>query len=287
MQPHGLDGFLRSEAGRLRTGPVSMIFAEDAVDLAPTVAHHLDLGFRSLLLFLPDGVDPPADLPAAVVPIRYPVMDPGAVPDAVNRIIPQADGQWLHYGYNAEYLFYPFCETRRIGDMLAFHAEERRDAMLTYVVDLYAGDLEQAPGGVDRADAWLDRTGYYALARRDANGHPRERQLDFFGGVRWRFDELIPDASRRIDRIALFRARKGLTLLPDHRFDDQEYNTYACPWHHNLTAAIASFRTAKALRANPGTRDRVQGFRWRNSVPFQWHSRQLLDLGLMEPGQWF
>ena len=41
-------------------------------------------------------------------------------------------------------------------------------------------------------------------------------------------------------------------LLPNHRFNDEEYNTYACPWHHNLTAAIVSFRTAKALKRNPG-----------------------------------
>jgi hypothetical protein len=26
---------------------------------------------------------------------------------------------------------------------------------------------------------------------------------------------------------------------------------------------------------------------WHNSAPFEWHSQQLLDLGLMEPGQWF
>ena len=33
-------------------------------------------------------------------------------------------------------------ESRSVVEMLAFHAEERRDAMLTYVIDLYAKDLE-------------------------------------------------------------------------------------------------------------------------------------------------
>ena len=56
-------------------------------------------------------------------------------------MIAAAPGTWLYYCFNAEYLFFPFCETRTVGEMLTFHTEERRDAMLTYVVDLYAGDL--------------------------------------------------------------------------------------------------------------------------------------------------
>ena len=64
-------------------------------------------------------------------------------------------------------------------------------------------------------------------------------------------------------------------------------NTYACPWHNNITAAVCSFRTAKALRSNPGSRFDIQNFRWHNSMPFEWQSQQLMDLGLMEPGQWF
>ena len=87
--------------------------------------------------------------------------------------------------------------------------------------------------------------------------------------------------------VALFRAKPGLKLREDHTFNDEEYNTYACPWHNNLTAAIASFRTAKALKRNPGSTFDIVTFRWHNSTPFEWHSRQLLDLGLMEPGQWF
>jgi hypothetical protein len=87
--------------------------------------------------------------------------------------------------------------------------------------------------------------------------------------------------------MSLFRATPGLRLLPDFTLTDEEMNTFACPWHHNLTAAVCSFRTAKALRANPGSRHAVPTFRWHNSVPFDWHSQQLMDLGLMEPGQWF
>ncbi len=132
----------------------------------------------------------------------------------------------------------------------------------------------------------MDKSGYYALARWRA-GQALDRQMDFFGGLRWRFEEHVPFAKRRIDRVALFRAKPGLRLNADHTLSDDEMNTYACPWHHSPTAAIASFRTAKALRKNPGSRQAIRTFRWRNSEPFRWQSRQLLDLGLMEPGQWF
>ena len=88
-------------------------------------------------------------------------------------------------------------------------------------------------------------------------------------------------------RIALFRTKPGLVLRPDFTLSDEEYNTYACPWHHNITTAIASFRTAKALRSNAGSRFDIHDFTWHNSTPFDWHSQQLMDLGLMEPGQWF
>jgi len=176
-----------------------------------------------------------------------------------------------------------------VGEMLAFHTEERRDAMLAYVIDLYAGDLGQYRDGVSLDGALMDRSGYYALARKDAeNGFAeKDRQMDFHGGLRWRFEEHVPYEKRKIDRIALFKAKPGLILREDHTFNDEEYNTYACPWHHNITAAICSFRTAKALMTNPGSREAIDTFKWHNSVPFDWTSQQLLDLGLMEPGQWF
>ncbi|WP_102226135.1 hypothetical protein [Acidimangrovimonas sediminis] len=289
MDYAGLDDFFLKGRDALSAGPVALVFAEDRIEVNSCVRHNLDAGFEEVLVFCPEGVDFALKISGKVHRIPYDVYGEGALVAAVNRVIEQAPGIWLYYCYNAEYLFHPFCETRNIREMLAFHTEERRDAVLTYVVDLYAGDLGRHHNAVSLEEAMMDRTGYYALARRDPGrrGEPKERQLDFFGGLRWRFEEHIPKARRKIDRIALFRAKKGLHLRPDHTFDDEEYNTYACPWHHNITAAIASFRTAKALKTNPGSTFDIPTFRWHNSIPFQWHSKQLMDLGLMEPGQWF
>jgi len=289
MRYDGIAQFLTGGGASRGKGPLAIIMAEDGVEVASTLRHHLDLGFRSVTLLADDEIAVPADIEARINRVAIDVHADNALPAAVNRIIAAASGRWMYYCYNAEYLFFPFGENRSIGEILAFHAEERREAMLTYVIDLYASDLDRFPDAVSLEDAHLDRSGYYALARPDPDNHnhPRERQLDFFGGLRWRFEEHIPVAKRKIGRISLFKAKPGLTLRPDFTFSDEEYNTYACPWHNNLTAAVCSFRTAKALKTNPGSRHDIASFHWRNSTPFEWRSQQLLDLGLMEPGQWF
>lgn len=285
-----LDTFLDTARDALTRGPLAVILAEDGAELGSTLRHHLGAGFRDVALLVPPDLPLPDGLEPRVHVVHHDVYADAALTDAVTRLSDAAaPGLWLYYCYNAEYLFFPFCETRTFRDLAAFHAEERREAMLTYVIDLYAGDLARHRNAVSLEDAHLDRSGYYALARKDEakNWAPKERQLDFFGGLRWRFEEHVPWTRRKIDRVSIFRAQKGLKLRPDFTFTDEELNTYACPWHNNLTAAVCSFRTAKALRSNPGSRHDIETFRWHGSVPFDWHSQQLMDLGLMEPGQWF
>jgi hypothetical protein len=291
MSFRSINDFLQRARGVLAQGPVALIFVEDEVEIASTLDHHRKIGFRNLLLFMPDELVPEGlvDGPdAGIHRITYDTHARHAVPKAVNAVLSATPATtWLYWGYNAEYLFYPFCESRSVTEMLAFHAEERRNAMLSYVIDLYAGDLRQSPNAVDRGAAMFDRTGYYAMDRFSADGLKLERQVDVFGGIRWRFEEHIPWARRRIDRVALFRPNKGLTLREDFTFSDEEMNTAACPWHHNLTAAVASFRAAKALRTNPGSKWAIPTFEWQGSERFAWSSRQLLEMGFIEPGQWF
>ena len=282
-----LDEFLSRRAEVLARGPVAVILAEDAVEVGSTVAHHLQAGFRTVLLALPAGVAPP-EAAAGVHPVQAATRAEGATARIVNRVIAACPpGTWLYWGYNAEYLFHPFCETRNVREMLAFHAEERREAMAGCVVDLYAADLARFPDGVSLEQAMFDAAGYYARERHGPDGAALERQLDIFGGLRWRFEEHVPWDRRRIGRVALLRTRKGLRMLDDLSLSEPEYNTQSCPWHHNLTAAVMSFRAAKALRGNPGSREAIGGFAWEQSRRFDWTSQQLMDLGLIEPGQWF
>ncbi|WP_292289923.1 hypothetical protein [Marivita sp.] len=288
MRYAGINDLLSRAPDAVAKGPVALVFAEDAVEIDSTLRHNLQLGFTSVIVFMAPEFDLAPDVEDCVLRVDAHIARDGNREEIVNAVIAKAPGVWMYVCYNAEYLFFPFCETRTIGELLAFHTEERRDAMLCYAVDLYASDLDTYPDAVCLEEAYLDRSGYYALGRPDpTTNHPKERQLDFFGGLRWRYEEHVPPERRKIDRIALFRAAPGLKLRSDHTFNDEEFNTYACPWHHNLTASIVSFRTAKALKRNPGSAFEIETFRWHNSVAFEWHSRQLLDLGLMEPGQWF
>ena len=289
MRYNDLADFLDTGSAALLRGPVALILVEDLTEVDTTIRHHIQLGFESVLVFAPDELVLPEKLEPLIHRIAYDMSADDAMVAAVNAIINAAPDIWLYYCFNAEYLFYPFSESRSVGEMIAFSMEERRSSILTYVVDLYAGDLNDFPDAVSLEDAHLDKSGYYALARAGAGSEAgsKDRQLDFFGGLRWRFEEHIPAARRKIDRVALFRSKKGLKLRADHTFNDEEYNTYSCEWHHNITAAICSFRTAKALKRNPGSTFDIETFRWHNSTEFEWHSQQLLDLGLMEPGQWF
>jgi hypothetical protein len=278
---------LKHETGILSKGPVGVVLLEDDVEVISTILHTCDAGFAHVIVIGVEALLPSEQIAPNVSYIVHDMMSEHALVSVMNPIIEAATGQWCYYCYNSEYLFHPFSETRNVAELLAFNTEERRNTILTYVIDLYAGDLEKTPNAVDLKDAYLDRNGYYALARYQEPDGYLERQLDIFGGLRWRFEQFVPYERRRIDRVALFRAKPKLQLRADHSFNDPEYNTYSCPWHHNLTAAICSFRTAKALCHIPGSAKEIDTFIWKNAVPFEWRAQQLMDLGMIEPGQWF
>ena len=275
---------LTKRAPQLGAAPLLVILCEDGFEIEGTIRHHLDAGFPAILLALPPRVAAPGPLPETVHRLTLPARprDPSATVNAL--LTGRPDGAWTAYVYNGEYLFHPFAETRRLPEALAFCESERRDTVLGFAIDLYPGGPLSDP--IDPTDAWLDAATYYAVARPGEEG-PKPRQFDFHGGLAWRLGEHLPPEERRIDRPALFRARPGLRLLPDHRLSVEEANTYACPWHHSPTAVIASFRRARALAADPDPRDAVATFRWDGSTRFGWRAEQLMELGLMEPGQWF
>src|SRR5690606_28009371 len=140
MRYQNLKEFLARGKAHLAKGPVAMIFIEDEAEVGTTLRHHLTTGFAPVLAFMPDTFALPDDLTQAVHRIGIDMTAPELLTDTVNTVIAAAPGTWMYYCYNAEYLFYPFCESRTIAEMLAFHTEERRDAMLCYVIDLYSGD---------------------------------------------------------------------------------------------------------------------------------------------------
>jgi len=160
MQFTSLDHFLTDGAATLAKGPIALILLEDEVEVGSTIRHHIDAGFKSIITFGVADITRPDDLPAHVHHVDFDATQRDATLTVVNSVIEKAPKQWLYYCYNTEYIFFPFCENRAIGEMLAFHTEERRDAVLTYVVDLYAGDLHEAPTAVSLDNAFAQHPDY-------------------------------------------------------------------------------------------------------------------------------
>ena len=161
---------------------------EDDVEVETILDHHIKMGFKQIIVFaksLP-GVDD--DTLTQVTTVYLDTFADDCVERTVNTLMPHLTGAWGYVGFNAEYLFFPFSSSRLVAKLLAFYTEKRRGYMLTYVVDLCAGDLNADPTGVNVGDAYLDRAGYYVLARFDQRTHqPLERQLNFFSGLKWRY----------------------------------------------------------------------------------------------------
>ncbi|MEM6619372.1 MAG: hypothetical protein AAF631_08735 [Pseudomonadota bacterium] len=281
-----LDQFLKTASTTLKSGAVAIILVEDDVGVGATIRHHARIGFRNILVLATEEVAIPDDCAPLCTRLAHDTSGHIPTHEVINRAVEALPGRWLYYCYNAEFLHFPFCEDRSVDELIVFSTEERRFSFFTYVVDLYSDDLDRHPLGYALDAAHLDASGYYALTR-ERDEDTRGRQLSIYGGLKWRFEEHLPWTKRRIDRVALFRAEKGLRMDGDGLFSLEEMNTFQCPWHHSATVAICSFRTAKYLKSNPGSTFEIDNFSWAMSEKFQWNSQQLMDLGLMEPGQWF
>jgi len=267
-------------------GPVGFIFVEDLTGLSSCIRHHARLGFENLFVLKRDDIELPYGCKDLCHTINIKDAYFSDVTPYINRLIELFPDRWIYYCFNAEYLHYPFCESRSIADLTEFATEEKRNSVFTYTIDLYPDDLGKAKNGFSLEDAYFDCAGYYAQQRYIA-GEPQERQMDIYGGLKWRFEEHLPYHRRRLNRIALFKPTPGLELEPTRYFNIPEYNTVSCPWHHNTTITICSFRTAKSLKTNPGSTFEIDSFIWSKSSKFHWNSQQLMDQGFMEPGQWF
>jgi hypothetical protein len=268
----------------LPAGPAAIVLAEDRAALDATLDRLRRLGFGAIVLVRDPALGPLAA--QGTVELVHPLRSRKDAIAAVNRLLPQLVGRWVHVAFNAEFLFYPYCETRSVRDLAAFMEEERREAVFTTVVDLYACDLTAHLSGVATGACGHDGAGYFAFEAWE-DGRPLERQVELHGGLGRRFEEHVPWTSRRVDRIAFFRAAKGRVLDEAFRLNEPELNTVNCAWHRNVTAVLASFRVAKALMRNPDSAASIAGFGWELSRPFGWSSAELLAQGFMERGQWF
>jgi hypothetical protein len=136
-----LSAFLKDGASLLKKGPVALIFAEDDVELDATTRHHLNASFLHTVAFAMSDFAIADDVADRIVRVSYEMLTPTALEIALNSVMNATGDIWIYYCLNAEFRFYPFNEHRSEEEIIAFNIEERRNSVMTYVVDLYTGDL--------------------------------------------------------------------------------------------------------------------------------------------------
>ena len=159
MDYSNLTSFIKSEGRSLAEGPIALLFIEDDVEVETTLDHHIKLGFKQIIILAKSLPEIDDDTLSQVISVYVDTFADDCVEQTVNTLMPHIAGAWVYVGFNAEYLFFPFSSSWSVAELLAFHTEERRGSMLTYVNDLYAGDLSAYPTGVNVDDAYWDRAG--------------------------------------------------------------------------------------------------------------------------------
>ena len=224
----------------------------------------------------PNGL---TDAGCAVFPIAE-TPHPKSLPEMMQSLLTALSGQWVVWLWNSEFLVFPYGETRTLSDLAAFLGDERRTAIHGYVLDLYSRRLPTLSEDPSRSAMYFDRIGYYAFPEKD-------RTLRLRGGLGWRFEEFTPPSLQPINRAVMLKPGTDLKVSRDLSFGHSDYDSLSCPWHHNPTAAIMSLRRSRRIMAHPGFPALAHKLIWQGSTRFNWTSGQLLDLGLIEPGQWF
>ena len=153
----------------------ALVLNEDDIGLSDTIDHLRQLGFETIVIAnLAETALSLDDVPS----LQFP-----AAPrhEILTKLIQEIKGSWLHICFNAEFLAFPFSETRTIKDFTGFLQDERRKAAHVTVVDHYAVDLGASEYGFSKQDAQFDRSGYYARHSET----PEDPKEPIVGYLRW------------------------------------------------------------------------------------------------------
>lgn len=220
-----------------------------------------------------------------------------------------ATGRWCLSLEPSDFFVFPRCETRHIKDLIDFLETEQRNHVYALVVDMY-GNGPAAAAGLASGEhplsvlPYFDPYGYATASRPN-----RFRSVLVRGGVQRRaaFAEQ-PRRAPALNRIPLVKWRPFYTYLVGTRMLlPRRLNTPHSPWHSSTTAGLLRFallenEAALRLAARTEAADivgegggrsfarlaelRPMRLRHESSRRFA-GSWDLVDCGLLNPGQWF
>ena len=268
------------------SGAVAFLFVEDNHWLFETLEHLSQIGFQRIYAISPEPFAEFETFPK----VRW-IEAPFTRNDAAIRLINSAQdallGRWVYTCYNGEFLHFPFDETRKIDDFTAFLEEERKVSAMNLKMDIYPARALDQLTELKVTQCWFDKIGYFSSRGRDANGHAHDQMLEVRGGFRWRMADFLPQDSMILNRSLLFRMNANAKLGPNFRFDSPEYEYAHAQWHNSPTTVTASLRAYKYLRELPEAENTIAQLKYSGSSPYQKRGQQFMELGFMEPGQWF
>ena len=275
MQFQTVRDFVRARP-KLPAGVTAIVLCDSPRQAQNTVSHLLDQG-AGLVVTIGDCGALEVDGRPHVQIAEPPTVRPYKM---LTQVLGGLEGRWIVWLWAGEFLFYPFAESRNLAELTSFLSDERRRVLYCYALDLY-GQAMPSGGDDPRAiELYFDDIGYQPFPMDD-------KCLNLHGSLGWRFEELSTRDMHQIGRSSLIKADAGLTLDRFWRFGAPEMDSVACPWHNSPTGAVMSLRRAYRIVAHPGFPDVADDLIWQGSVRFEWSSRQLLERGMIEPGQWF
>lgn len=264
---------------RFPGGTIAILLCESARYARQSAQRLRDQGARAIIAV---GAEAALDLGTGDLPVFRIAEAPRTTTarELLNPLFDLLDGRWVLWLWNGEFFVFPFDETRCLSELTTFLKDERRKLLYTYALDLYAWQLPPDDSDLAQVELHFDRIGYHAFPKPN-------QQLRLFGGLGWRFEDLTPPGMQQIGRTALLKAEKGVHLNREMLFGESDFDSVSCPWHNNPTGAVMTLRRAARIMAHPAFPDSAHHLFWAGSERFNWSSDQLLQLGMIEPGQWF
>ena len=117
MQYRSLDHFISDSKAVLSKGPIALIMVEDAIEIETTLRHHQQLGFATVVAFMPASFALARDVAESkgVLRVDYDMDREGALENAVNAVIEAAPGAMALYLLQRRISVLPFLRDAHRG----------------------------------------------------------------------------------------------------------------------------------------------------------------------------